>query len=182
MRRFFPAFVVVFLSAFFLFVGQSHAQKKDPGNEKRIAEIKEEIADLQDKISILSAELAKLQPDLRDPAKREIDKLQGSWDNKSAKVEYFFKGNNFTVLIGGQPAIKGTYKLDVTKTPKRIDFTIDYLVGDPKSKGKVSPCIYELDEDGFRLCEPNGNATEPPKTFDIDPKDGVCSYFKRVKP
>lgn len=126
--------------------------------------------------------LVAVDPPTNDPTKLEIEKIQGSWENKAEKVEYFFKGNNFTFLIEGKPGIKGTYKLDVTKTPKRIDFTIDYLAGDPKSKGKVSPCIYELDEDGFRLCQPNGDATEPPKKFDIDAKNGVTNYYKRVKP
>ena len=58
------------------------------------------------------------------------------------------KGNETTVLLGGQVYMKTRFTIDPSKTPKTIDYV--HLYG--PSKGDEQQGIYELDGPRLRIC------------------------------
>jgi uncharacterized protein (TIGR03067 family) len=102
-----------------------------------------------------------------DGAKSDREKLQGKW--KCIYSETSGKGFepvNETFLIfekdswngeaGGEWATKGTFKLDSSRKPKAIDFTITENKLIPESKGTKACCIYELEGDRLKIRTPDG--------------------------
>jgi uncharacterized protein (TIGR03067 family) len=102
--------------------------------------------------------------------------LKGKWEptasesggNKDDESEYkqfrvIFDGDKFTILKGGEQHMKGTFKLDVSQTPKRIDMTIEE--GDGDTKGKSLAGIYELKGDELKWCFVPPDAGDRPKDF-----------------
>ena len=102
-----------------------------------------------------------LAADAKDePVKKELEKFNGSW--KAVSVEYdgkevpkdelekislTVKGEEYT-FRRGDDVIKGTHKLDPTKTPK----TIDAVRTEGPDKDKQLLGIYELSADMYKVC------------------------------
>jgi uncharacterized protein (TIGR03067 family) len=121
-------------------------------------------------------------PALRgEDAKKDLDKLQGTWavtamekggeaapKDVVEKITVTFKGNKI-IMDGPLAAPKGeepvkpefTVKLDPAKKPKAIDTTP--LSG--KFKGKTQMGIYQLEGDELKLCLPNQEVKERPSEF-----------------
>jgi uncharacterized protein (TIGR03067 family) len=109
-----------------------------------------------------------------DEAKKELEKLTGTWLVVSAEVggkqlteeqikewKLVFDGEKYTYTAGDRTA-KGTYKVDPSKDPKTIDATRT----EGADKGKVLLGIYKLvDDDNLKMCfnEPDGK--ERPTEF-----------------
>jgi uncharacterized protein (TIGR03067 family) len=117
-------------------------------------------------------------PPLReDPAKKEKERLQGTWKVVSLKLQgmesndpkdkeggFVFKGDKYLSLplAKGKKEVWRTYKIDVTKKPKELD--LDATAG--KVKG-----IYELEGDTLKLCLPNPFVSkERPERIESDRK------------
>lgn len=121
-----------------------------------------------------------------DEAKKELEKLQGSWRCVSWEV---FKGDTVggKAQLSREPAlvIKGNkiilraenlelpFTLDVTKNPKRITRTIRYALGGNKFKLVEYYSIYTFEGDRLKIC-----------SFDFGPaKTAVPKAFpERGKP
>jgi len=58
------------------------------------------------------------------------------------------KGNQLTVLFGGQVYLKGRFTLDLSKSPKHIDYAITSGAG----AGSAQLGIYELEGKMLKLC------------------------------
>jgi uncharacterized protein (TIGR03067 family) len=129
----------------------------------------------------------------KDDAKKDAEKLQGTWkvvsgeqdgkaqDNARDFVMVFDK-DSFTVKRGDEVAVKGTFKLDPSKKPKTIDMTI---TEDRKAqdKGKVARGIYELDKDTLKWCTAEPGGDDRPKEFVT--KEGtrhMLITFQKEKP
>ena len=97
---------------------------------------------------------------LADGSSKDAKKIQGTWLPSEAAVGGKAMGDDFlksTVLkmtdgkyevtVAGAPD-KGTYTLDASAKPKRIDIT---GVEGPNA-GKTFPSIYELKGDSLRIC------------------------------
>lgn len=125
-----------------------------------------------------------------DAAKAEYVRFEGTWSYESVEVEgkavpedvlktrkLILKGNEFT-LQQPSPPDQGTFKVDVSKSPKTIDVT---FTGGPEA-GRVSLGIYELEGDVCRVCI--GLADKPrPTAFISRPNSGhVLEVLERVKP
>jgi uncharacterized protein (TIGR03067 family) len=125
-----------------------------------------------------------------DAAKAEYARFEGTWSYESVEVEgkavpddvlktrkLILKGNQFT-LQQQSPPDQGTFKVDVSKSPKTIDVT---FTGGPEM-GRVSLGIYELEGDVCRVCI--GLVDKPrPTTFISTPNSGhVLEVLKRLKP
>lgn len=87
--------------------------------------------------------------------------MQGTWKATKGKLTWImaFKGNNFTVnMTDGEVTkgpIKGTFKVDTSKTPHQIDMKIVDASGDSdheKYVGKVSHGIIKLEGDSLTWC------------------------------
>ncbi|MBN9521214.1 TIGR03067 domain-containing protein [bacterium] len=100
--------------------------------------------------------------------------LQGTWVIEAATLEgrdhiddfagmkLVLAGDHYTVDFG-KNTDKGTFVLDPTKTPKRIDIRS----ADGPFKGKTLPGIYELKSDTLVLClEGDGKADKRPTKFE----------------
>lgn len=129
-----------------------------------------------------------------DDAKKELEKLQGTWEIievvnsghaipperlKGGQVE--FRGDEMTVRerSDDKDPRKFRVKLDPSKNPKALDATPQ----NGRYKGSVSPGIYKLEDDTLKICSPNDEAKERPKTFKSE--EGsliVLLTLKRVKP
>lgn len=87
------------------------------------------------------------------------------------------KGNQYSVTLADVGTIKGTQKLDSTKSPR----TIDIMDADGPNKGKTCLGIYEFKGDEFRVVfAPPGK--QRPKNFTTAPDSGQWMHvWKRVK-
>jgi uncharacterized protein (TIGR03067 family) len=98
--------------------------------------------------------------DDKEAAKKDLDKLQGTWTFVSVEQDgqalpqgdpgptITFQGDKFTVKAGDQVVQAGTQTLDAGKTPK----TVDAKVTEGEGKGTTMLGIYELDGDTLKAC------------------------------
>jgi uncharacterized protein (TIGR03067 family) len=98
-----------------------------------------------------------------DDAGREYSRLQGVWSFALVEVDGVrqpeppFENNKLIISKDGRYAriqgpriTRGTLKLDPTQTPKHYDVTIT----EGPNKGLVTPGIYEVAGDTYRICLP----------------------------
>jgi uncharacterized protein (TIGR03067 family) len=108
-------------------------------------------------------------------AKKDQEGLQGTWKVVSAErggkaqddaKEYtmVFDKDTFTVKKGDELFVKGTFKLDPSKSPKAIDMTVTEAKNE-ENKGKDIHGIYELDKDALKWCAGEVGGTDRPKEF-----------------
>jgi uncharacterized protein (TIGR03067 family) len=127
-----------------------------------------------------------------DPARQDLDILQGDWKTKSfllgggplPKEKQFpdrlmtIKGDAFSEFRGGKVAVRGTLKLDSSKSPKWIDAT--FTEGGPT--GETVRGIYELAGDGLKVCVGTPE-TERPTKFESAPGTKLrLIVYERKKP
>ncbi len=122
-------------------------------------------------------------------APTELEKFTGTWlavsitnDGKETnrddvkKVVLVVDGAKYT-LLGTTGLVKGTHKLDASKTPKTIDATRS--VG--ADKGKTIKGIYELSGASFKVCLA-APGKDRPTSFDAKEGSGNrLLVFKRSK-
>src|SRR5262249_30238065 len=102
-----------------------------------------------------------LGADANDQAKRELDRLQGTWVLASVETKgkdlpkekitphtLVIKGDKFIRSSGGKPLPEATFTIDPTKTPKWID----QVSRDRDGKPAIRPGLYELDRDTLKLA------------------------------
>lgn len=121
-----------------------------------------------------------------DEAEKDLKKLVGTWETVSqtndGKKMPFDEVKDSTVVItadgkwealkGGTVFLKGTVKLDPSKSPKTADWAIE-------GTEMVVPGIYEVDGDNWKHCFA---MSERPKAFESKENSGVTYIvFKRVK-
>jgi len=123
-----------------------------------------------------------------DDAKTDLKKLEGTWqmvthtsNGKSAPAEKLKKmtvtisGNEWSIKQDGKELLKGTVKLDPSKSPKAADWT---MKSKDDTESKVLG-IYEVNKDTFKHCYA---AKKRPTKFESKEDSGVTYVvFKRVK-
>jgi uncharacterized protein (TIGR03067 family) len=124
-------------------------------------------------IGLAAVAVAAARAEDNQAVKDELAKLQGEWsmlsgsaDGQAMPAEMLSsakrvcKGDQLTVIIGGQTVMVAKITVDPAKKPK----TIDYEVIDGLTKGKKLLGIYELEGDTLKSCfaAPDG---ERPKDF-----------------
>jgi uncharacterized protein (TIGR03067 family) len=114
---------------------------------------------------VAADEPKKEPPDLKD-------KLQGTWMAVAAErggekrdpppgAQFAFEGDKFTLHIGGEGDIKGTFTVDAAKKPAHIDLKI--AEGGPERfKDKVAKGLVELDGDTLKWCSNEPGADDRP--------------------
>ncbi len=132
--------------------------------------------------------------------KKELDALRGEWkverlDSDKEEVREFFEENGRVAIDGPRALLLGeaekgkpirfaafALKLDVTRSPKEVDLTVEEAVsaqGLALKKGAILRGIYRLDGDLLRLF-----VTAPgeprPKGFPGEEKPGMV-VLKRLK-
>lgn len=127
-----------------------------------------------------------------DAAKKDLDKLQGTWILVSAerdgkklpqeevkKTKITFKDDTFVFpdASGIGTSQRGIIKVDPSKTPKWMDSKAT----NDAAKGELSLGIYEIEGDDYKVCfAPPGK--ERPKEFSSKPGSGhIFQVWKREK-
>lgn len=119
-------------------------------------------------------------------ARRELDKLQGTWytvsvlsknavsgEDKTDTITY--NGNQYVQKRNGRVWAAGTVEVvDPTASPKQID----YLVTEGQYKGFRFRSIFTCDGDEHRICSDDGNNQRP---TEFSGKAGFLRITKREK-
>jgi len=123
-------------------------------------------------------------------AKQDMAQLQGEWSMASAggggaalpsdmlkNSKRVCKGDETTVVVGGQLLMKAKFTLDPSKKPKSIDYQV---TGGPNA-GKTQLGVYELDGDTVKFCF-SAPGKDRPTDFTTKAGDGrTSSVWKRDK-
>jgi uncharacterized protein (TIGR03067 family) len=126
----------------------------------------------------------------QDAAKKEMRQLEGEWFMVSGEAngqampqelvktgKRLAKDGETTISMGGQVYFKAKFRIDPTKKPKAIDYTMTQ----GPTKGKTHLGIYELAGDTVKFCfaAPGGD-----RPTDFTAKEGsqrTLSVWKRDK-
>jgi uncharacterized protein (TIGR03067 family) len=121
--------------------------------------------------------------------KAEVEKLQGTWNVVALETadmkmpENAVKGSKIVVkkdmfiTISMGATYKGTFKIDVSGTPKTLDLTFT----EGPEKGKTNLGIYELDGETWKICL-NVTGKDRPKEFIAKAGSGfVLETLRREK-
>jgi len=125
-----------------------------------------------------------------EAAKKDLAQLQGEWSMVSAggggqtmpsasikNSKRVCKGDETTVIVGGQLLMKAKFILDPSTKPK----SIDYQVTGGANTGKTQLGIYELEGDTVKFCFAAPGKARP-EDFSTSPGDGrTSSVWNREK-
>jgi uncharacterized protein (TIGR03067 family) len=126
----------------------------------------------------------------KDAATKDMAQLQGEWSMVSGTTDGFpipeqmisnskrtCKGDELTVIVGGQLIMKAKISIDPAKKPK----TMDYDVTAGPNKGKKLLGIYELDGDTFKSCFAAPGAERPTDFTSKPGEKQTLTVWKRNK-
>ena len=125
-----------------------------------------------------------------DAAKKDLDKLQGTWvmaeleidgkpvpEDKIKGTTLTIKGDKYITKVKDKEH-EVTIKLDPTQNPK----TMDMYFPDGTEAPKLSKGIYEVDGDRFKLCRHQMAGQDRPVQFGTWPDTGLfVVVWKRQK-
>src|SRR5690242_9302756 len=105
-------------------------------------------------LTLLAAGLLVAADAKKDDAKKDQEAIQGTWkvvsgerggkpQENAKEFSITFDKDTFTVKQGDEVAVKGTFKLDPSKSPKAIDMKITEG-RNAQNNGKEMRGIYEL--------------------------------------
>jgi uncharacterized protein (TIGR03067 family) len=140
-------------------------------------------------VLFLAAALLLAADDPKPGADRE--KIQGAWkvrtlvDNgkeqpraEHEKLRIHFTARHVTFTLGDEKR-EGTYKLDPSRKPPRIEIELT----DGPSKGRKDSGVYQLEGDTLTLCLTLKPGEEPPADFTSKAGSGRTLFtLERVKP
>jgi uncharacterized protein (TIGR03067 family) len=117
---------------------------------------------------------------------KELTALQGAWNivsvngqtvsEQGVALSLAFSGNRYTQTLNGQVVESGTVKLDASKKPITVEFSI--LEGD--DAGKLQLGILEIGEETLRFAMNVAGATDRPATFEAGGSAGIF-VMKKIK-
>jgi uncharacterized protein (TIGR03067 family) len=122
--------------------------------------------------------------------KRERARFEGVWSIALVEVEgvrqpaasntttrvIITKDGRF-IVVQGPKITRGVFKLDLTKMPKHYDQTVTQ----GPAKGRSFSCIYELNDDTYKLCG-SFRGKERPTAFGSTPGSGlIYQVLKRER-
>jgi uncharacterized protein (TIGR03067 family) len=124
-----------------------------------------------------------------DAVKQDLKLLEGDWvldtfetngkpvaADKIKNIKLTIAGDRYMVDFGGKP-LELSFKIDPSQKPKAMD-----LIVTKDDKKVVTPGIYEVSTDTFRLCRPTEAGKERPTTFATKEGSGLAlATYKRAK-
>jgi uncharacterized protein (TIGR03067 family) len=122
----------------------------------------------------------------KDSPDSELKLLQGTWrivyhetagveDSQEIIWELEVKGDSFT-LRADSTITHGTIKLDPSKNPKQLEYTLDYY-----DESLTFTGIYQLMGDTYRTCDVEKDKAPRPGEFKTKEKTGQVAIWKKVK-
>jgi uncharacterized protein (TIGR03067 family) len=132
----------------------------------------------------------------QDPAKDDLQKLQGTWltvslvsngktvvdenlppkPGPTTKVTY--EGSKWRVIVGDKTVATGTWKIDSTRIPKEIDIMDESGMINDKTKR----AIYELEGDTFKYCIGLAGKPRPTEFSAKEGSDNALIVSRHEKP
>ena len=122
---------------------------------------------------------------------RDLEALQGRWEQVSLEVDGVekssddlspsggltaFAGSQFTVYTAdGALLLEGSFTLDASTDPKRVN----WLDSTGPDAGKVLAAIYQLDGDRFVFVAADAGAPRPTK-FRTGPGQTMRTFIRRL--
>jgi uncharacterized protein (TIGR03067 family) len=107
-----------------------------------------------------------------DTAKKELKKLEGTWqvvsmemdgqkqpEDEAKQFKVVIKGNKYSLKRGDDTVNQGTFTIDATKKPK----TIDIKPSEGDNSGQTMLGIYEQDGDTQKTCYAQPDKKRPTK-------------------
>jgi uncharacterized protein (TIGR03067 family) len=141
-------------------------------------------------VGLLFATIALAAATVADEAadKKDKEKLQGTWTAVSGEKEgkedpeakehtLVFDGDKFSVKKGDKIVVRGTFKIDASKSPKTMD--IEISEGPEDVKGKTAQAIYALDGDDLTWCVAEPGSSDRPEK--LATKEGVKHMLVKLK-
>lgn len=125
-------------------------------------------------------------------ADKDQKDIQGTWQpvkvlengnpgKETEKFQMVFQGTNFTIQKDGKEIVKGSFKLDSSKTPKHIDLKIEKSPGEDQI-GKTAVGIFKLEGDMLTWCATKpGEGTRPTAFSSEAGSKQLLLEMKRVK-
>lgn len=120
---------------------------------------------------VLCVAFVAAQDDKKDDAKKEMDKLQGTWKTDSiasmgmtvtsaqfGESTLVVKDDKYVFTLSGEKE-EGTLKIDPSKKPK----TMDVVITGGQEKGKTQLGVYELEGDTLKVTVNMPGETDRPK-------------------
>jgi uncharacterized protein (TIGR03067 family) len=117
-----------------------------------------------------------------DAARRDLERLQGSWVYFSGhrEAQLLVSGEHFTMRFRNGDIYVGTCALDPTNRPRAMDMEI--REGPEHFRGKKSLAIYEFDGDHLIWCPSEPGKAERLRAFPPgEDRDHLCIIFRRDK-
>jgi uncharacterized protein (TIGR03067 family) len=144
-------------------------------------------------LTLMAAGLLLAADAKKDDAKKDQEAIQGTWkvlsverggkpQDDAKEFSMTYEKDTFTVKRGAELVVKGTFKLDPSKSPKAIDMKITEGRNE-QDKGKDVHGIYELTKDGLKWCTAEPGSDDRPKEFAT--KEGtkhMLIAFEKGKP
>jgi uncharacterized protein (TIGR03067 family) len=133
--------------------------------------------------------LAAAPPD--DATKADRDKFLGTWEIASLEaggkkeseanlkdLRMVYTADGYTLKMGRETVVQGTYTLDPTKSPKAIDLKD---AGGP-DRGKAQLGIYQFEGDTLKICVEKAGEKRRPAVFATRPNTGLqLMVLRRAK-
>jgi uncharacterized protein (TIGR03067 family) len=126
----------------------------------------------------------------QDAVKKEMAQLEGAWSMLSGEAngvampkelvatgKRTAKDEETTILIGGQVYFRAKFRIDPSKTPKAIDYTMT----EGPTKGKIHLGIYELEGDTVKFCFAAPGTDRPTEFTAKEGSQRTLSVWKRDK-
>jgi uncharacterized protein (TIGR03067 family) len=125
-----------------------------------------------------------------DAAAKDKAALQGTWQSVKEEMRggaapgdprdhrMVFNGDSFRFAKGDETLIRGTFKVDPTRSPKVMEMVITEGAGSEPE----APChgIYRLDGDELTWCAGEPGTDGKPDKFDTKGTTNVMLHLKRV--
>jgi len=126
----------------------------------------------------------------QESIREEIARLEGEWsmlscerDGQTLPGEFVktgrrsARGNETTVILGGQTLLKAAFSVDPTRTPK----TIDYILTAGANVGETQAGIYALEGDTVTFCFAAPGDPRPTEFTKRRGASGTLVVWKRKK-
>jgi uncharacterized protein (TIGR03067 family) len=119
----------------------------------------------------------------RTCSRTDLDALQGSWVTVAGprEAKLLVAGNRFAVEFEDGTIYMGSFTLDPTDDPKRIDMRIEE--GPAGHRGRTAYCIYHLDGGMLRWCPSRvGSEARLIRFPDVDDARYLSLVFRPFRP
>ncbi len=141
--------------------------------------------------ALMIAVLVLIAPTMaQDATDKERVQLEGEWSMVSGEAngvsmpeatvmtgKRVAKEGKTTISFGGRIYFKAKYRIDPTKKPKAIDYTMT----EGPTKGKTHLGIYELDGDTVKFCFAAPGKDRPTEFTAKEGSQQTLSVWKRLK-